>query len=132
MVVVSNSVNPNGYLEGYDHLTCAFHLGWTIGGIGADSHWCQRLAVEANAVVFDVGYRLAPEHKFPTAIEDSWKALMHVSLSRRTSWWKSVLLRVILTAILHHRLSKIHTASALIQTGYRWVESPQVRTLQLF
>ena len=84
MVVVSTSADLDNYLEGYDHLTSAFEIGWTVGGIGADGHWCQRLAVEANAVVFDVGYRLAPEHKFPTAIEDSWKALMHVSLSSRT------------------------------------------------
>lgn len=53
--------------------------GWTVGGIGVDAHWCQRLAVEANAVVFDIGYRHAPEHKFPIAIEDSWKALMHIT-----------------------------------------------------
>lgn len=81
MVVVSNSADPDSHLEGYNHLTSAAEIGWTIGGIGADSHWCRRLAVEANAVVFDVGYRLAPEYKFPTAIKDSWEALMHVSLS---------------------------------------------------
>lgn len=49
----------------------------------ADSRWCQKLAVEANAVLFDVGYRLAPEHKFPTAIEDSWTFLKYLSTLHR-------------------------------------------------
>lgn len=60
-------------------LTGVHDTGWTIGNIGSDAAWCQKLAIEADVAVFDIGYRLAPEHKFPTAIEDSWKALAYVS-----------------------------------------------------
>ncbi|KAE8008998.1 hypothetical protein FH972_005456 [Carpinus fangiana] len=33
------------------------------------------LAAEANAIVISVDYRLAPEHRLPTAHQDSWAAL---------------------------------------------------------
>src|SRR5215470_18043036 len=35
---------------------------------------CRMLANESGCRVFSVGYRLAPEHKFPAAIEDSYAA----------------------------------------------------------
>ena len=34
----------------------------------------MRLAKKFNAVVFDVDYRVAPEHKFPTAVDDAYNA----------------------------------------------------------
>src|SRR6185295_10592247 len=34
----------------------------------------MRLAKKFNAVVFDVDYRVAPEHKFPTALNDAYHA----------------------------------------------------------
>ena len=34
----------------------------------------MRLAKKFNAVVFDVDYRVAPEHKFPTALNDAYNA----------------------------------------------------------
>lgn len=35
-----------------------------------------------GAVAISVDYRLAPEHPFPTAINDSWDALKWVRLTR--------------------------------------------------
>ncbi len=45
--------------------------GFVIGGIDTDDALCRTLARLAGCVVVSVGYRLAPEHPFPTAVEDS-------------------------------------------------------------
>lgn len=49
--------------------------GFAIGGIQSCDHICRRLAVEANAVVVSVEYRLAPEHRFPGPLHDCEDAL---------------------------------------------------------
>ena len=49
--------------------------GWVTGGLGA-CHWlCAHLASQMSAVLVSVEYRLAPEHRFPAAIEDCQDAL---------------------------------------------------------
>lgn len=52
--------------------------GWVIAGIQAYDASCRALANAAKCVVVSVGYRQAPEHKFPAAHEDSYAALQYV------------------------------------------------------
>lgn len=49
--------------------------GFTIGSIATHDILCRMLARESGAAVLSVGYRLAPEHRFPTAVDDAWDAL---------------------------------------------------------
>lgn len=53
--------------------------GFTIGSIATHDTLCRVLAQQAHCAVLSVGYRLAPEHKFPFAVQDAWQALVHTS-----------------------------------------------------
>jgi acetyl esterase len=44
--------------------------GWAVGSIDSFDAVCRALANASGAVVASVGYRLAPEHPFPAALED--------------------------------------------------------------
>lgn len=49
--------------------------GWTFGSIDSHLGSMTRLAVESGAAVLGIDYRLAPEHPFPAAIDDTRAAL---------------------------------------------------------
>ena len=49
--------------------------GWTIGSMTSMDSVCRYICHEAGVVVINVDYRLAPEHKFPTPVEDAYSAL---------------------------------------------------------
>jgi acetyl esterase/lipase len=46
--------------------------GWVTGGIESYASVCASLAKAVNCIVASVGYRLAPEYKFPAAVEDCY------------------------------------------------------------
>jgi acetyl esterase len=50
--------------------------GFWLGMLDHFDALCRSLARDAGCVVAAVDYRLAPEHKFPTAAEDSYTALL--------------------------------------------------------
>jgi len=50
--------------------------GWVGGSIGNDDARCHATSRRADVIVVSVGYRLAPEHKFPAGLEDSYAALL--------------------------------------------------------
>jgi len=49
--------------------------GWVVGTLDSIDGVCRRLARRGECVVVSVGYRLAPEHPFPAAVEDAYAAL---------------------------------------------------------
>jgi len=48
--------------------------GWVIGDLDTHDGLCRFLAATAGVAVLSVDYRLAPEHRFPAAVEDCWAA----------------------------------------------------------
>lgn len=58
----------------------AFHGGgWIVGSIEAFDATCRYLARDSGVAVVSVGYRLAPEHPFPAAVDDAWAATQWVA-----------------------------------------------------
>jgi len=45
--------------------------GWVIGDLDSHDVVCRKLAHEGKLIVISIDYRLAPEHKFPAAVEDA-------------------------------------------------------------
>jgi acetyl esterase len=63
-------------------LPCLLFLhggGWVIGDLDSHDQLCRSLANHLGAVVVAVDYRLAPEARFPAAVEDAVAALRFVA-----------------------------------------------------
>lgn len=52
--------------------------GWVLGSIDTENNFCTQLAQGAQCTVITIDYRLAPEHPYPAAVEDSFEGLMYV------------------------------------------------------
>jgi acetyl esterase/lipase len=53
--------------------------GWVIGSVEDYDATTRLLAQRTGSVVVSVDYRLAPEYRFPVAVDDSWAALLWAS-----------------------------------------------------
>ena len=69
--------------EGTFPLLLFFHGGgWVTGGIENYTGVCADLAKAVNCTIASVDYRLAPEHKFPAAVEDCYAVTREFFLGR--------------------------------------------------
>ncbi|HNT39654.1 MAG TPA: alpha/beta hydrolase [Rubrivivax sp.] len=53
--------------------------GFVIGGLETHESLCRQLARRSGCAVVALDYRLAPEHPFPAAVDDSWAALRYLA-----------------------------------------------------
>lgn len=49
--------------------------GFVIGSLETHDSLCRQLALRSGGAVVALDYRLAPEHRFPAAVDDAWAAL---------------------------------------------------------
>jgi acetyl esterase len=50
--------------------------GFTVGSLNTHDVLCRRLSLLGQCAVVSLDYRLAPEHRFPTAVDDAWDGLL--------------------------------------------------------
>lgn len=65
---------PKGYRKG-DKLPTIFFShggGFEMGDYNSYSFFCKEIVKEANAILFFYDYSLAPEYKFPHAVNETW------------------------------------------------------------
>ncbi|EGP08338.1 lipase/esterase [Bradyrhizobiaceae bacterium SG-6C] len=53
--------------------------GWVIGDLDSHDVVCRTIADEGQLIVVSVDYRLAPEHRFPSAVDDAIAATQWIS-----------------------------------------------------
>src|SRR5699024_2874466 len=58
--------------------------GWVLGSIDSHDSTCRYLARTGGLNVLSVDYRMAPEHLFPTAVDDALAAFRYVRDHART------------------------------------------------
>jgi len=66
------------YAPSGDRLPVLLYLhggGFVIGGLETHDSLCRQLALRSGGAVVALDYRLAPEFRFPTAVDDSWAAM---------------------------------------------------------
>lgn len=68
--------------------------GWVTGSIDSYDGVCGDMAAQTGCIVASVDYRLAPEHRFPAAVEDCYAAAREVFLHSALlgSLWEDVVL----------------------------------------
>ena len=70
---------PAGDEQGLGVLVYFHGGGWVVGSLDTHDGVCRALAARTPCVVLAVDYRLAPEHQFPTAVDDAWAATAWVA-----------------------------------------------------
>jgi acetyl esterase len=80
---VGNRIPMRSYLPGGNRglpILVFFHGGgFVLGALEEFDAFCAELAAGASCVVVSVGYRLAPEHKYPAAIVDATAAIRWIA-----------------------------------------------------
>ena len=72
--VLNQRIYRGAGTQANEALPCMLFLhggGWVIGNLESHDRLCRRLANVARICVVALDYRLAPEHPFPAALEDS-------------------------------------------------------------
>jgi acetyl esterase len=65
--------------EGFHNLPVFIYMhggGWVFGSLDSCESFCQYIAEKCKCIVISVGYRLAPEHKYPAALMDTIDAVL--------------------------------------------------------
>jgi len=71
---------PHKEVQGGHPLLVIFHGGgFCIGGLETEEVNSRLYCEELGFVVVNVDYRLAPEHPFPTPVNDAWDAVKWVN-----------------------------------------------------
>lgn len=60
--------------------------GFTVGSLGTYDPFCRRLAAVSGVRIVSVDYRMAPEHRFPAAVDDALAAFDTVRAGRLQSF----------------------------------------------
>ncbi|CAM5395205.1 esterase [Streptomyces spiroverticillatus] len=68
--------DPTDGADGTPVVVFAHGGGFCVCGLDSHDGFCRAMAVETQAVVISVDYRLAPEHPFPAAPDDCYTALL--------------------------------------------------------
>ena len=67
--------------------------GWVTGNIDSYDKVCTNMARLTNHIVVSVDYRLAPEHRFPAALEDCYQVARALFLDEHIAYLPSTLQR---------------------------------------
>ncbi|RDW77962.1 hypothetical protein BP5796_05814 [Coleophoma crateriformis] len=79
----AGSADKSGRLPGHVN----YHGGgWVMGGLKSDEPWCRQACASVGCLVFNIAYRLAPEHAHPTPVLDSWDALQYIVAHGEAQW----------------------------------------------
>lgn len=57
--------------------------GWVVGNVTQSTWMCGEIARQTGVTVVSAGYRLAPEHPFPTAVDDAYEGLCWIAAHGR-------------------------------------------------
>lgn len=66
------------YAPSFDRLPTLLYLhggGFMVGSVNTHDILCRELSRLSGCAVVSLGYRMSPEHRFPTAVDDAWDAL---------------------------------------------------------
>ncbi|XP_058487084.1 arylacetamide deacetylase-like 4 isoform X2 [Solea solea] len=69
---------PTKVCDGLSRGLIYFHGGgWILGSLDSVDEVCRHIAMKSDTTVVSVGYRLAPEHRYPAQLDDCEAAICH-------------------------------------------------------